>query len=49
MTDFLRNMTGMVAALVLGTTMIAAAAAPAVAPATSVVTAAAQSNIVARA
>ena len=49
MTDFLRNMTGMVVALVLGTTLIAAATAPAVVPATSIVTAVAQSNIVARA
>ena len=49
MTDFFRNLTGMVAALVLGTTLIAAATAPAVAPSHAVMTAAAQSNIVARA
>lgn len=49
MTDFLRNLTGMVAALVLGTTLIAAATAPAVGSSTPVMTAVAQSNIVARA
>lgn len=41
-----RNLTGLVAALLLGTTLVAAAAGPA---ATAPVTAAAESNIVARA
>ena len=47
MTDFTRTLTAMVAALVLGTTLIAAATAPAVSPATPMMTATAQSNIVA--
>ena len=47
-TEIARNLTGLVAALVLGTTLIAAAAGPAVVAnsATPMVTAAAQSNIV---
>lgn len=44
--EIVRNLTGAVAAVVLCTTLIAAAAAPAV---TGTVTAAAESNIVARA
>jgi hypothetical protein len=49
--EIARNLTGIVAALVLGTTLIAAAAGPAVVGngATPVMTAATQSNIVARA
>jgi hypothetical protein len=49
--DIVRNLTGLVAAVVLGTTLIAAAAGPAVVAnqsATPVMTADAQSNIVAR-
>jgi hypothetical protein len=48
--EIARNLTGLVAAVVLGTTLIAAAAGPAVVAgnsATAVVTADAQSNIVA--
>lgn len=48
--EFARNLTGLVAAFVLGTTLIAAAAGPAVVAnqaQTAVVTADAQSNIVA--
>ena len=48
--EIVRNVTGLVAAVVLGTTLIAAAAAPAVTgTVTSTVTAGAESNIVARA
>lgn len=50
--EIARNLTGLVAAVVLGTTLIAAAAGPAVVAsngASAVVTADAQSNIVARA
>ena len=48
--EIVRNLTGAVAAVVLGTTLIAAAAAPAVTgPRAGNVTAAAESNIVARA
>ena len=49
--DIARNLTGLVAALVLGTTLIAAAAGPAALnpAATTHMTAAAGSNIVARA
>jgi hypothetical protein len=49
-TEIARNLTGLVAAIVLGTTLIAAAAGPAVVAnqaATPMVTADAQSNIVA--
>jgi hypothetical protein len=51
-TEIARNLTGLVAAVVLGTTLIAAAAGPAVVAgngATPLMTAAAQSNIVASA
>jgi hypothetical protein len=46
--EIARNLTGLVAAIVLGTTLIAAAAGPAVVanPTSPVVTADAQSNIV---
>ena len=47
--EFARNVTGLVAAFVLGTTLIAAAAGPAIVAnngATAVMTADAQSNIV---
>ena len=48
--EIARNLTGLVAAVVLGTTLIAAAAGPAVATAaTGQMTAAAESHIVARA
>jgi hypothetical protein len=51
-TAIVRNLTGLAAAVVLGTTLIAAATGPAVVGATAatpMMTAAAQSNIVARA
>ena len=48
--EIVRSLTGAVAAVILGTTLIAAAAVPAVTgPVTGNVTAAAESNIVARA
>ncbi|MBC7506547.1 MAG: hypothetical protein H7267_12625 [Sandarakinorhabdus sp.] len=48
--EIVRNLTGAVAAIVFGTTLIAAAAGPAAtAAATHTMTAAAESNIVARA
>ena len=47
--DIARNLTGLVAAVVFGTTLVAAAAGPAAVASTATVTAAAESNIVARA